>query len=72
MELAKLQGLIKEKGMPWPTVVGPNTNNAAYGVSGIPHVVLIDRKGIVRHMYVGHTAAQAALIHRQVEALVNE
>jgi thiol-disulfide isomerase/thioredoxin len=72
VELAKLQGLIKEKGMPWPTVVGPNTNNAAYGVSGIPHVVLIDRKGIVRHMYVGHTAAQAALIHRQVEALVNE
>jgi thiol-disulfide isomerase/thioredoxin len=71
-EWAKLEGMLAEKKIPWPTIVGPKTNNEAYAVSGIPHVVLIDRKGIIRHMYVGHTAARAALIHRQVEALVNE
>jgi thiol-disulfide isomerase/thioredoxin len=43
-----------------------------YGVEGIPQVVLIDRKGVVRMIKVGNTPANTAAIHDMIKLLLAE
>ena len=43
-----------------------------FGVNGIPHVVLIDRKGIVRMVRVGSGEANAKALEAEIKKLVAE
>ncbi|NUQ71889.1 MAG: hypothetical protein HUU17_13870 [Chthonomonadales bacterium] len=63
---------IKEYKITWPVLFGPRTNNDNYGVSGIPHYVLIDRKGIVRKMSIGFSEPLHQQFRVEVEKLLAE
>ncbi len=44
----------------------------AYAVRGIPTAVLIDRKGIIRSIYVGASESNAEALKEEIEGLLNE
>ncbi len=72
VEISKLKGLLKEKGMNWPVVVGPNKNSKAYGVVAIPQAVLVGKNGLIKHVWVGYTPATEAEIKSAVEKALAE
>ncbi len=71
-EFAKMKEFIDEYSLPWPVVYGERSNFDAYGVTGIPHVAIIDRKGNVRKIKVGYSKDSFAEFRKLVEELVAE
>lgn len=57
-----------------PTIVTPkdSTMQKEFGVTGIPHAVLIDRKGRVQMIKVGSGPANAAALHAKIQVLIAE
>ncbi len=53
--LEKVEGFVNKEKFNYPIGVSEESlNNLFYGVGGIPHVVLIDRNGVVRYYEVGY------------------
>ena len=57
-----------------PTIVTPKTSTmqAEFGVTGIPHVVLIDRKGNVQMVKVGSGPQNAIALEAKIKELLAE
>jgi len=72
VEYGHMAEFMKEKNMTWPVVYGDRSNFAAYGVTGIPHVVLIDRHGVVHSLDIGYSKELFAKFRKEVEALLAE
>ncbi|MCG9896047.1 MAG: TlpA family protein disulfide reductase [Fimbriimonadaceae bacterium] len=69
-ELQKMTGFVKDNGLVWPVVYVSADDYKDYGVSGIPHIVLIDAEGkVVRHK-IGYSPATFAEFRKQVEGLL--
>ncbi|HRF59193.1 MAG TPA: TlpA disulfide reductase family protein [Fimbriimonadaceae bacterium] len=71
-EFAKMGEFIKDHSMTWPVIYTDKANYDLYGVSGIPHVVLIDKKGAVHKIKVGYSPDSFAEFRKVVEALLKE
>jgi thiol-disulfide isomerase/thioredoxin len=73
VEFEKMKGFVKDFKMTWPVLFdGTSKNNGNYGVSGIPQLVVIDRKGIVRQVEIGFTKERFAETVKLVEKLLAE
>lgn len=63
---------VEQMDMTWPVVFAKQeVFNPDYGVRGIPHVVIIDPKGNVRHRGL-HPAAEPEKKHEMIDALLKE
>lgn len=71
-EFAKMQDFINEHSLPWPVVYGERSNFEAYGVTGIPHVALVDRNGILRKIKIGYSPESFAEFRKEVEKMLAE
>lgn len=73
-ELAMLEEFMKHHELRHPTIVTPQESEMQkqFGVTGIPHAVLIDRKGNVRMIKVGSGEANAKALHDMVQTLLAE
>lgn len=71
-EFAKMGEFIKEFSLPWPVVYGERSNFEAYGITGIPHVTVIDRKGNVRKIKIGYSPSTFGEFRAYVEKLLAE
>lgn len=71
-EFAKMGDFITEHKLPWPVVYGERSNFDAYGVTGIPHVVVIDKKGVVRKIAIGYDPSKFADFRALIEKLIKE
>jgi thiol-disulfide isomerase/thioredoxin len=71
-EFAKMQDFITKYELPWPVVYGPRDNFQAYGVTGIPHVAVIGRDGIVHKIKVGYSPASFGDFRKAIEKLLKE
>jgi thiol-disulfide isomerase/thioredoxin len=69
-ELAALKKLKLQRNANFGFIVGPRTNEQAYGVAGLPAVVLIDRQGKVRYSKQG--AGYKKEIEKIIRTLVTE
>lgn len=69
-EFTHMNDFVKEHSIPWPIVFGDRTNFESYGVSGIPHVVVVDRDGNVRVVKIGYSKATFPAFRKQVEELL--
>lgn len=67
-EFAKLKDYIDEWELPWPLVVGDNSNFENYGVGGIPQYVVIGRDGKVFSITVGYNEA----LHNELRANIEK
>src|SRR5438270_6099322 len=65
-EFAKLKDYIDEWELPWPLIVGDESNFTSYGVGGIPQYVVIGRDGKVLSVTVGYNEA----LHNELSANV--
>ncbi len=73
VELANLKIFRAEKNLPYDFAVATSqTSQNAYGATGLPTTVLIDRKGVVRYIETGTSASREADIRRQIEKLIAE
>lgn len=72
VEFGKMGDFIKDHKLPWPVIYGDRENFNAYGVTGIPHVAVIDRKGNVHKIKVGYSAQTFKVFRAEIEKLINE
>jgi cytochrome c biogenesis protein CcmG/thiol:disulfide interchange protein DsbE len=56
--------VVREAGLRYPTVIDEGEVRRLYGVEGLPHLVIIDRQGVVRRVFQG--AAPAAEVAQAV------
>ncbi len=73
-ELAMLDKFMKHHELRHASIVTPKDSsmNKRYGVTGIPHAVLIDRKGNIRMIKVGSSTANAEALHGMIRQLLAE
>jgi thiol-disulfide isomerase/thioredoxin len=71
-EFAKMADFIKEFNIAWPVVYGDRTNFEAYGVTGIPQVTVIDRKGNIHSFDIGYSPALFKKFREEIEKLIAE
>ncbi len=71
-EYAKMADFIKEFNISWPVAYGERTNFDAYGITGIPTTILIDRKGNVHSVDVGYSPESFKKFRAEVEKLLGE
>lgn len=71
-EFAKMADFIKEFKLEWPILFGERSNFEAYGVSGIPHVTVVDRKGQVHSIEIGYSPAIFTKFRAEIEKLLAE
>ena len=71
-EYAKMGEFIKEHNMNWPVVYGDRANFEAHGITGIPHVTVVDKKGNVRKIKIGYSPATFGEFRAYVEKLLAE
>jgi cytochrome c biogenesis protein CcmG/thiol:disulfide interchange protein DsbE len=57
--------VVREAGLRYPTVIDEGEVRRLYGVEGLPHLVVIDREGVVRRVIQG--AARTAEVAAAVE-----
>jgi thiol-disulfide isomerase/thioredoxin len=69
-EYAKMAGFIQQHELPWPVVYVERDFYAAHGVSGIPHVTVLDREGRIHKIKVGYTPEGFVQFRREVEKLL--
>lgn len=69
-----IEAFMQKHELPYPSIVTPQQSamNTDYGVSGIPHVVLIDKKGNVRMIKVGATEENAKELEAKIRELLAE
>lgn len=65
---------MKKKALPFPSIVDEHESAmfTNYGVTGIPQSVLIDRKGVIRLLQVGHTEAHTKALRDKIVELLAE
>lgn len=63
---------LQSKDMSHPTIFTPqdSTLQQEYGVTGIPHAVLVDREGKVQMIKVGSGPANAEALHGKIQELI--
>lgn len=72
VEYEKLKGFMADHRMAWPVVYSPKSDYDAYGVTGIPHVAVIDKKGNVRRIKIGYSPESFPKFREFVESLLSE
>lgn len=71
-ERETLKSFLEHHRLKHPVIVSPEDSEmgSQYGVRGIPHVVLVDRQGIVQFVKTGAGADTAKQIHDKIKELV--
>ena len=69
-EFAKMADFMKEHKIDWPVIYTDRSSYAPFGVTGIPHVVLIDRDGKVVKVKVGYSPESFKEFRATVEKLL--
>jgi peroxiredoxin len=62
----------EENGVPYHILLGTNDVFRAYGVQGIPHMLIIDKKGVVRKTQTGYYPGLEPQIDALVDSLLKE
>jgi peroxiredoxin len=71
-EFTKMEGFVKEHNLTWPVAFTDRAPFDAYGVTGIPHLVVIDRTGKVREIKIGYSKETYGKFRAGLEKLLAE
>ncbi len=69
-EYAKMKDFVKENSLAWPVVFINRDDFAKFGVTAIPHVVLIDADGKVERVKIGYSKETFAEFRKKIETMV--
>lgn len=69
----KVRAFIEKRGFSFPVLLDSDgLVGQAFGVRGIPHTVIIDRQGVVRHVHIGADPKMKERLSAELEALIAE
>jgi thiol-disulfide isomerase/thioredoxin len=72
-EFARMERFVREMNVTWPVAFDKTKSyEKTYGVSAIPQLVIIDRRGIVRMVQVGYEPAKKDAIDAEIVKLLAE
>ena len=67
----KVAAFLEKEKLELPVTLDPQGEGGrAFGVRGIPHLAVIDRDGVVRHVHIGYDPGGADRLERELEALL--
>lgn len=72
VEYAKMADFIKDKNVTWPVLYGDRSNFDKYGVTGIPHVVVLDKAGNVHKIHIGYSPSSFGAFRKEIEELLKK
>ena len=72
VEFEKMQGFVTEHNMTWPVIFVTPKEFEAYGVSAIPHVVVIGKDGKVHKIEIGYSSETFKRFRAEIEKLLSE
>ncbi|MDD5087617.1 MAG: redoxin domain-containing protein [bacterium] len=68
----KVRPFIEERGFHFPILLGDNDIATAYGVRGIPTLVVIDQEGRIAYRHVGYDPTLPEVLSWQTKELLNQ
>jgi thiol-disulfide isomerase/thioredoxin len=68
----RIRSFVQELGLGFPVVIDDGSVADAYRVTTIPHLVLVDRRGVIRKVHRGTAPGFEDDLRTQVEALLAE
>lgn len=71
-EFARMPAMLEKQGVTWPVVYTDRTTMDAYGVTGIPQIMLLDKRGHIRKIDLGFSEAKMARFRTEIESLLAE
>jgi thiol-disulfide isomerase/thioredoxin len=71
-EFARMADFIGQHKLPWPVSYIPRELFDEYGVTGIPHVTVVDRSGVIRKIKVGYDANGFPAFKAEIEKLLKD
>lgn len=69
-ELERMKGFLDQHQLEWPVVFTDPAAYEAYGVTGIPTIVVVDAEGVVRQYKVGFTEASFGAFKEEIKGLI--
>lgn len=72
VEFTKMEGFVKEHNMTWPVIFVTPKEFESYGVSAIPHVVVVGKDGKVHKIEIGYSAELFKKFRAEIEKLLKE
>ena len=66
----EVPGFVQKSDYTFPIVYGDEKVCTDYGVRPLPHLVVIDKEGIVRYVHIGYSPDLAEKLGWQVESLL--
>jgi len=71
-EKTPLENYRNQHNIPYPILIGNKEVARAYGVQGIPHIVIIDKKGKIRKTQVGFVPEIESMFEVFIDSLLKE
>lgn len=71
-DIAKIRATLKSQGIKATAALDIDKQSTEFGVTAVPHLVVIDRKGIIRVSHTGYVPDLAADLRKQLQELVGE
>jgi thiol-disulfide isomerase/thioredoxin len=72
VEFEKMAGFVKEFELPWSVQLGDAENFSRFGVTSIPTLAVVDKKGIVRKLRIGYDPDSIEAFKKELETLLSE
>lgn len=71
-EFARMPAMLEKQGVSWPMVYTDRETLAAYGVTGIPQIMLLDKHGRIRKIDLGFSEAKMERFRKEIQTLLAE
>ncbi len=72
VEFARMPAMLAKQGVTWPLVYTDRASMTAYGVTGIPQIMLLDKRGRIRKIDLGFSEAKMERFKAEIETLLAE
>lgn len=67
---ARVPAFVERFGLSFPVLLGGLSVQAAYRVTALPTLFVVDQQGVIRHVHVGYTPGAEAELIEEVELLL--
>lgn len=71
-EFSRMPAMLRDQGVAWPMVYTDRDTMKAFGVTGIPQIMVLDKQGRIRKIDLGFSEQKMARFKSEIDALMRE